>query len=325
MKVNIALTFFLLLGIAISNTYQEASHPPTNEDQTHSDRIDAFRLTTGVDGTSQLNMASYKAEPVDSESPHPLLPSLELAEECYQRILDNVVDYTCIMVKRERVNGRLRGRQYISVKVRHEQRVDDQVVTPFGVYMNFKAPEQVKGREVLYIRGHHDGKLLFRKGGTRLPFITGYINPTGIMAMGDNRYPITEFGLKRLIERMIEMGEQELKYGECEVKIERNVELSGCNAACTCIEVTHPIKRPHFKYHLVRVYIDDELEVPVRFESYDWPEDGSDIPVLKEEYSYRDLKLNVGLKDEDFESCNPEYRFRLPERVVTRPANDSSE
>ena len=325
MKVNIALIFFMMLGIAISSKYQEPAHPPKNEDRIPADRNDACCLKEGTDVAFEVNTASYKIEPGNSESSHPLLPCLEMANEVYQRIVNNVEDYTCVMVKRERVSGRLRGRQYISVKVRHEQRIDDEVVTPFGVYMNFRAPEKVKGREVLYIRGHHDGKLLFRKGGTRLPFIGGYIDPTGIMAMGENRYPITEFGIKRLVERMIEMGEQDLKHDECEVEIRNNVELRSCDAPCTCIEVKHPIERPHFVYHLARVYIDNELGVPVRYESYDWPEGGSEIPVLQEEYCYCHLKLNVGLTDEDFECRNPEYRFRIPERVVTRPANNASE
>ncbi|MCS7467901.1 DUF1571 domain-containing protein [Stieleria sp. ICT_E10.1] len=40
------------------------------------------------------------------------------------------------------------------------------------------------------------------------------------------------------------------------------------------------------------------------------PSEGSDQPVLQEEYIYRDLKLNVALSDEEFESDYSTYKFR---------------
>ena len=126
--------------------------------------------------------------------------------------------------------------------------------------------------------------------------------------MSGNRYPITEFGIKRLIERMILLGERELQHQECEVEIRDHVNFT--DHVCQCIEVKHPIKREHFEYHLVRIYIDNELRVPIRFESYDWPQAGSDDPVLMEEYTYRNLKLNVGLTEADFQRDNPAYGFR---------------
>ena len=126
--------------------------------------------------------------------------------------------------------------------------------------------------------------------------------------MNGNRYPITEFGIKRMIERLIMIGERELPYGECEVKIRDGVQVVG--KSCTCFEVMHPRRRPHFRYHLAKIYVDDKLRVPIRFESYDWPAEESDQPVLQEEYTYRELKLNVGLTDADFQRDHPDYRFR---------------
>ena len=43
---------------------------------------------------------------------------------------------------------------------------------------------------------------------------------------------------------------------------------------------------------------------------YDWPREAGGQPELIEEYTYRDLKLNIGLTDEDFSTQNPDYHFR---------------
>ncbi len=67
---------------------------------------------------------------------------------------------------------------------------------------------------------------------------------------------------------------------------------------------------------LARVLIDEALQLPIHFSSYTWPEtadaddsDDKSMPVLVESYTYRDLKLNVDLCDQDFDRNNPEYKF----------------
>jgi hypothetical protein len=78
---------------------------------------------------------------------------------------------------------------------------------------------------------------------------------------------------------------------------------------CTMIESTHPNRRPAFLHYRVRVFIDQELGLPVRFEAYDWPKSSQSEPELLEEYTYMHLKLNVGLRDIDFDTSNAEYSF----------------
>ncbi len=78
---------------------------------------------------------------------------------------------------------------------------------------------------------------------------------------------------------------------------------------CTLIESIHPARDDRFLFHKVRVYIDRELGVPIRFEAYDWPKHPGAAPELVEEYSYLDLKLNVGLSEHDFDPNNKAYSF----------------
>ncbi len=244
----------------------------------------------------------------DPPGEHPLKPLLKLARLGHARITKDVQDYTCVLVKRERINGELTGPEMIFAKVRHERTSPDQRKTPFSVYMKFLEPRHVEGREILFAMENDDSKLLVRNGGVRLAFLTLSLLPQSRLAMNGNRYPITEFGIKRLTERMIELGTKELAHQECEVTIENDIQVD--QYRCTCIEIKHPLKREWFQYHIARIFIDDAMGVPVRFESYDWPTIDDGKPVLQEEYTYRDLKLNVGLSDEDFEPDYPDYRFR---------------
>lgn len=62
-------------------------------------------------------------------------------------------------------------------------------------------------------------------------------------------------------------------------------------------------------FYRVRVFFDQELGLPIRFEAYDWPASLKAVPELVEEYIYMDLKLNVGLCDLDFDVTNAYYSF----------------
>jgi hypothetical protein len=69
---------------------------------------------------------------------------------------------------------------------------------------------------------------------------------------------------------------------------------------CTLLEVIHPTPRPHFDFNIARVYIDDELSLPVRYEAYSWPTQPGGKPELLECYTYLNLKINIGLQEKNF-------------------------
>jgi hypothetical protein len=170
------------------------------------------------------------------------------------------------------------------------------------------APKRIAGREVLYVEGENDGKALVRKGGRRASYVTLHLEPTGRMAMRDNLYPVTAFGMENLLVRLLEVAQDDLAHGECTVKTIRGAKIDG--RGCTAYEVTHPIRRDYFRFHMARVFIDDELNLPVRFAAYMWPEAAGEPPLLNEEFTFRKLQLNVGFADEDFQRTNPKYGFR---------------
>ena len=233
---------------------------------------------------------------------HPLLPAIEMAKAGLARIDKDIKGYSCILVKQERVDGELLPKQYIYLKVRHE---------PFSIYMYFHRPGEVKGRECLYVEGKNDSKLTAHEGGGSLISMTVDLDPNGFLAMRGQRYPIMEVGVKNLTALLVEVAERDLQHDECEVKFKQGglTLKKGEKRPCTIIEVKHPVRRKHFRYHIARIAIDDEMQIPVYYAAYLWPTKPGGKPVLDETYTYTKLKLNPGFTDKDFDRENPDYNF----------------
>ncbi|MHC4406542.1 MAG: DUF1571 domain-containing protein [Planctomycetota bacterium] len=249
--------------------------------------------------------AEESAEPAED---HPLMPIVRLARDRLQAMNTAVGDYTCTLVKRERIDGLLLDYEYLFVKVRHRQVRNDRVVVPFSVYLRFLGPADLKGREVVYVEGKNKGQLIARRGGPRFDYVMTAIDPQGDLAMSRSHYPITEMGIKNLIERLLEVAEEDMQHGECEVNEFPDSKING--RSCRLVTVEHPVRRDHFRYHRARIFIDDQLQLPIRYEAYDWPKEEGGKPVLLEQYTFLDLKFNVGLTDWDFDHRNPQYEFR---------------
>lgn len=229
---------------------------------------------------------------------HPLMPALRWA---YKGVADmeKLKDYSATMVKRERVGGKLGDYEHIFVKVRHE---------PFSVYMYFLGPDEVKGQEVIYVHGKNDNMMFAHGTGLkRTMFGTVSLKPTGPVAMKGQRYPLTEVGVLNLIKRLIEIGEKDTQFGECEVKFFEGAKIN--DRSCTCLQAVHPVPRRNFLFHVARIFVDDELNLPVRYEAYDWPKKAGGPPELTEEYTYLNIKVNNGFTDADFDPKNPNYQF----------------
>jgi len=231
---------------------------------------------------------------------HPLMPVLRWGKKSI-KIAEAIQDYSAILVKRERHDGKLQDTEYMFIKVRHK---------PLSVYLHFLKPDHFKGQEVIWIQGQNNGKMWGHGTGVRKVFGTVPLDPTGPIAMRGNRYPITEIGILNLVRRLVEEGEKDTQYGECEVKYFQGAKLNG--RSCTCIQVLHPVPRKNFQFHIARIFVDDEYDLPIRFEAHDWPSSPGGPPELIEEYTYLNLKLNNGFTDADFDIRNPNYGFSKP-------------
>ena len=242
------------------------------------------------------------------QEPHPLDPALKMAYSTLGRIRASIKDYTAIVIKREQVGGKIGEYEYMGAKIRNRVVQDGQIVTPFSVYLTFLKPATVKGREVIYVEGRNSGKLTAHEGGMKGRFLpTVSLDPNGMMAMRGQRYPITEMGIENLVTKLIEKGERDKKQGVCGVEFLRGAKVGG--RPCTVLSVKHDQKLPCFDFHLAQIFIDEQLNIPVRYCAYEWPKTSGGKPSLLEEYTYQNIKLNVGLTDADFDVNNPKYNF----------------
>lgn len=230
----------------------------------------------------------------DATAEHPLAPALRLAEAS-REALQSVKDYEAAFSKRDVVNGQVYAHT-MRIKYREE---------PSSVYMQFYRPHE--GREVIYVAGRNGGKLLAHETGLAGLVGTVALDPDSPQAMSESRRPITRIGMKKMLDGVIEQWQKELQYDECEVKYYPNAKLR--EMECQVIEVRHPVPRKHFPYHMGRLFIDKKTKFPVRLENYGYPTAKGQQPPLIEEYTYWNIRPNIGLTDADFDPRNPKYGF----------------
>ena len=225
---------------------------------------------------------------------HKLIPALKLARSSQAALL-KVKGYEGIFSKRELV-GRSMSVQKMRIKVREQ---------PFSVYLRYINPHE--GREVIWVDGKHDGKLLAHGAGIESIVGTLRIDPLSKDAMKENRYPVTLIGMGNMLLKTIEQWEAELDHKEVTVSYYPNAKIGGVE--CKVIQTSHPVRRKHFRFHMTRLYIDKKNNLPIRVEQFDFPSAAGMKPKLVEEYTYSNLKTKLKLTDRDFDIKNPNYDY----------------
>ena len=256
-------------------------------------------LTAAQPAHSPTAVAAIGPSPGDLSSKpgeHPLAPLIRWGKAGVEA-LRRVEGYSCRLAKRERIGGKLGNYQWMSLKLRH---------SPFSVYGAFTNKQERPWQEVAYVEHRDGGKMFVHSDEYRL-MGTVSMFPDSDRAMRDNRYPLTEAGILKLIERLVEHAENDSKFDDCEVKIYKDAKIEG--RPCLYLRVTHQKRRPEFTFHMARIFIDNELNVPIRYEAYTWPDEPNGKPLLMEEYTYLDFQFNMRLTDRDFDINNPEYFF----------------
>ena len=222
---------------------------------------------------------------------HPLMPVIRTVKASQEIIDRDVRDYTCNLSKQERVDQVLGEKQTILLKVMHQ---------PFSVYMSFIQP--FAGREVVYVAGQNNGDLVVLDVGFKRMLGKMNLDPNGTLAMKGQKHPITSVGIRNLTTKLNKMWEAETKFAECEVTSKPDSKVAGRSA--TMIQVIHPVPRQDFKFYAARLFIDNELKIPIHFDAYLWPEQAGGEAPLEESYTYTNMKLNNNYTARDFDSKN---------------------
>lgn len=236
----------------------------------------------------------------EEEEKHPLLKVMEYADES-REALQEVQDYTAVFSKTERIKNRVVS-QTMELKFREK---------PFSVYFKFNSGPDA-GREVIYVAGANNGRLLVHEVGIKAIAGTLDLRPDDPRVLAESRRPITQMGISNLLETNYKIWDTERKVdpSSVEVKLFPDAKLGDRNKTpCEAVQITHAKPSRDVKFHISRIYFLKDTKLPVRVENYDWPRGAGEKPTLIEQYEYSNLKTNVGLKDIDFDTRNPRYGF----------------
>ncbi|MCA9224154.1 MAG: DUF1571 domain-containing protein [Planctomycetales bacterium] len=291
-----------LLGIAAVVIWQVAFSDAASNAESITERMNRNHAAA----ESGARPEEIPAEEAAQAEVHPLTPALAMAREALDRIESDVQDYTARIIKRERIGDTLGDEQQMEAKIRCRKLENGELVQPLSVYLKFVSPRSVAGREVIWVENQNNGQLVAHEGGL-LGLVTVTLPPDGKLAMLGQRYPIYKIGVQNLIEELIVKGERDRKLGMCEVRTVEHDEVAGRD--CRMLEVKHDDRKPEYDFHIARIWIDNELNLPIRYAAWAWPETPGGEPLLLEDYTYADLQVNVGLTDADFDRENSDYSF----------------
>lgn len=232
---------------------------------------------------------------------------LKIAEETLLHMRQTLDDYTATIVKQETADGVLSEPNQMAIKVHCRHRggkLDDS--EPMRVYLRFEKPASVAGREVIWAEDLNDGKLVVHETGL-MGLMTVRLDHTGMIAMRGQRYPISEIGLTKLVQKLIERGQLDRDNPDISVKITSGIQLDG--RECQLIVVSR--KKPGTginNFSRAEICFDVERKLPLRYTAYGWAEGETPAPLI-ESYTYTAIQTNVGLSEIDFDPKNPAYNF----------------
>ena len=141
----------------IDQQQQQPARRPAGRAAGEPDDPPGFRATEVSTASSLPNTVPSAVAGEQTPQEHPLMPALRWAKQGLAEFT-KVQDYSCTLVKHERIDGTLGEHEYIFVKVRHQ---------PFSVYTYFLGPARVKGQEAIFVDGSNDDSLLAHGNGIK--------------------------------------------------------------------------------------------------------------------------------------------------------------
>ncbi|MEW4528285.1 DUF1571 domain-containing protein [Maioricimonas sp. JC845] len=231
-----------------------------------------------------------------------LLNVLLLKQGCAN--FERIPDYSATLHRQERIGGDLRDPETLVLKLRHE---------PYSIYMKWQSGDA--GRQLIYVEGQNDGKLLVQPGGFK-GRLTGVLSldPNGSLAMSECRYPVTKAGLLELARTILEYREEDLERGTGSTCVMYPDQMLN-DRPCYLFIVEYESPEVNSLYRKTIVYVDKELQMPTCIRNYTWGRDVDpekiDDETLIEYYCYTDIEMNTQLADADFDAANRKYRLRV--------------
>ena len=186
---------------------------------------------------------------------HPLAGLLEIASQREKAIREGVRDYTCRIVKRERIDGEMQENRFIDTKVRLPQTANGQT-KPLAVYMKFLGPKEIAGRTVVYVEGQNEGKMVVRRGGQRFGDVITNVDPDSDLARTESLMDIRHVGVAHMVSEIVKHLHEDMEAdptGEnTELEVFKNAKIN--DRLCTHVRIKHLKRQTNLKFHEVNVY-----------------------------------------------------------------------
>ncbi len=306
---------------AVTFLYLNFEPAPAGADRKHR-KIDITRLASTVGAvpkpaspvvpmptaspTETKNVATQAPQGPTEFDRMAMVMNMVLLEQGRRRLAD-VPDYTCTFFKQERLGTELSEGTIMELKMRHK---------PFSVYMKWLNGE--KGRELLYVDGEQDGKMIVHPGGWKSRIVPAIkLEPDSSLAMSESRHPVTMVGLLKLSDEIIARRKGEIEHKtpiRCQFLENETVN----ERPCYCFVSMYLDRKSSEDYRKSIQYIDREWLLPICVKNFAWPDAkqtfatdaGLDEATLVENYSYSELQFNQQLANDDFDRANKAYNFR---------------
>lgn len=196
-----------------------------------------------------------------------------------------VNDYTCLLHRRDRVKNSLK--EHTTVLFKYKK--------PARFYMKWEKDEI----EAIYAEGKYDNKMVIH-GGLLFKYVSVAVDPD--RALQYNRHTIRDSDIGHVLDLVQTNYLKSKSDRDAKIAFDRDEMLDGRNTRR--FKAVFPEGRGYYG-HKIFIHFDKELHLPIKISVYGWRGE------LLEEYYYENLKLNVGLTEDDFDVNNAKYLFKL--------------
>ncbi|MCB9476075.1 MAG: DUF1571 domain-containing protein [Deltaproteobacteria bacterium] len=193
-----------------------------------------------------------------------------------------VNDYTCILHKRELVDGKMQDLQHMAVKFKK----------PMSLYMKWQ-PGPHEGRQLIYVRGQNDNKAHVKEAGI-LGVVPVNLSLDSKLMKADTNHPLSEIDMGFTVDTIYKNLSKALVEGDVTLTFVGQRRLG--NRVAYVVDAVHENveTKGYYAKRSVNAF-DRATGLPIASKSYNTAGE------LFEEFEWTDLKLNVGLTDADFD------------------------
>jgi len=204
------------------------------------------------------------------------------------REFEKLSDYTCSLDKKVNKAGRIYHDLGISVKYKK----------PGQHYFRWEEGKY-SGQEDIYVADKNKDRIVAHPGGV-FRFLTFRLDPEGRKAMKRNHHSLRESGIEKIMTIIEKDYNHSIETGRGTIELLEENFIDGRDV--WVVHCEFPDKKEFYSHKIILCF-DKELKLPIKITVYDWSD------TLFEEYYFRDLKINTGIEEKDFDPKNPEYSF----------------